>query len=233
MSTKPLAHQVMPGTGDAESSSAAEGAVRSRDSLFHWCGTLEAIQQATNDTERGALLDVYFSALAEESVAPAARFFAGVFFPSESPATPCVPKPVVAGAIQDLTRVRAVARLAGNPDIDLGDVAADAFAGRLPSGLALSEVAEWGDVLKDAADDGARRTLVREMLARVSSFEARYLVRLVVGALDVFADRSLIEAAVNRRRSESGRERGTDRRKTASVQGVVAQPARRRRRRAP
>lgn len=233
MSTKPLAHQVMPGAGDAESSSAAVGAVRSRDSLFHWCGTLEAIQQATKDTERRALLDVYFSALAEESVASAARYFSGVFFPNELPATPCVPKPVVAGAIQDLARVRAEERLAGNPGLDLGDVVADAFAGRLPSGLALSEVAEWGDALKDAADDAARRTLVREMLARVSSFEARYLVRLIVGELGVVVDRSLVEAAVNRRRSEPGRERGTDRRKAASVQGADARPARRRRRRAP
>ena len=70
MSTKPLAHQVMPGAGDAESSSASDGAVRARDSLFHWCGTLEAIQQATTDAEIRALLDSYFGSVAEESIVP-------------------------------------------------------------------------------------------------------------------------------------------------------------------
>jgi len=233
MSTKPLAHQVMPGAGDAESSSASDGAVRARDSLFHWCGTLEAIQPATNDAEKRALLDSYFGAVAEESVDPAAMYFRGVFFPTVAPPTPCISKAVVAGAIQDLTRVRVEQNLARDPNVDLGDVAADAFAGRLPSGLALSEVAEWGDALAKATGDAEQRRLVREMLARVSSFEAQYLVRLIIGELGVAVDPSLVDEAVKRRRAEPGRARTSDRRKVTVPREGDAAPARRRRRRAP
>jgi hypothetical protein len=232
MSTKPLADQVMPGAGDAESASAAEGAVRARDSLFHWCGAAEAFQQTTKDAEKSALLDGYFGALAEESIAPAARYFSGVFFPIESPVTPCVSKPVVAGAIQDLARVRAEERLERDANVDLGNIAADAFAGRLPSGLALSEVAEWGDALAQAAGDDERRALVREMLARLNSLEAQYLVRLIIGELGAVVERSLIEEAIRRRRSEPDRERALDRRK-ATTSPPTAAPTRRRRRRAP
>src|SRR4029450_8623204 len=60
MSTKPLAHQVVPGARGAESSAAEGGAVRSRDSLFHWCGTVDAIRVTPNRPEKRAILDAYF-----------------------------------------------------------------------------------------------------------------------------------------------------------------------------
>ena len=77
MSTKPVAHQVVPGVRGAESASAEEGAVRPRDSFFHWCGTADAIRTTTSRPEKRAILDAYFVAVAEETVAPAARFFDG------------------------------------------------------------------------------------------------------------------------------------------------------------
>ena len=72
-----------------------------------------------------------------------------------------------------------------------------------------------------------------DVAADAFHWKARYLVRLIVGGLGVVVDPSLVDEAVTRRRSEPGPSRGTDRRQATSVQGAVAGPARRRRRRAP
>jgi len=232
MSTKPLANQVVPGARGAESAAAEEGAVRSRDSLFHWCGTVDAIRVTTNRAEKRAILDAYFEAVAEESVGPAARFFVGAFFPLPESATRRIDWTIVAEAIQDLTRmarddVRARYRESG----DIAAVAADAFAGRLPSGIAMSEVAAWSDDLVRATEADAQRRLVGEMVARLSSLEARYVVTLIVGELDIGVNASDVEGAVATRHAGTGSRRGSDRRKqNLPRSGGADQPQRRRRR---
>src|SRR6476661_1662934 len=100
MSTKPLAHQVMPGAGDPESARATEGAVRPRDSLFHWCGTVDAISQHVKDDDKHALLDAYFGAIGEETVDAAARYFSGKFFANGDSRTAPVSDSVVADGIR-------------------------------------------------------------------------------------------------------------------------------------
>lgn len=202
MSTRPLAHQVVPGKEGPESASAEQGAVRPRDSFFHWCGTADALRQASKPGDRQALLRAYFGALAEESIAPAARLFAGGFLPERGGKRPLASGEVVIGAMENLaqmdpTELRERCRTAG----DLGCVAAELFAGRLPSGLAMSEVAAWGQALASARSDGERQSLVQDMLSRLSSLEAQYLVNLVVGRLDTGLDESDVEEA---RRSSRG-----------------------------
>ena len=214
MSTKSVAHQVVPGARGAESAGAAEGAVRPRDSLFHWCGTADAIRGATTRPEKRAILDAYFVAVAEESVPPAARFFVGAFFPPKGSGSRRIEWEIVVDAIESLVRVgshdlrRRCAKLA-----DIGSVAAEVFAGRLPSGIAMSRVAGWADDLAAATDDDAQRRLVGEILARLSSLEARYVVQLIVGELDIGLDPADVEGAVGMRYASSGRERRADRRR--------------------
>ena len=214
MSTNPLAHQVMPGANGAESAQASKGAVRARDSLFRWCGTVDAIQNAPDRSQRRALLDAYFVEVAEETIAPAARFFTGAFLPLHD-GRPCgIEWTVVAKAIQDLARIdmEDLQARCSHPGA-LGDVAATAFAGRLPSGIAVAEVAVWGDELYAAPDAAAQRGLVRDMLARLSSLEARYLVTLITGELDIGVESADVEAAVAARLGQAEPRRGVDRRK--------------------
>ncbi|HEX5076115.1 MAG TPA: hypothetical protein VFW03_23080 [Gemmatimonadaceae bacterium] len=215
MSTKPVAHQVVPGVRGAESASAEEGAVRPRDSFFHWCGTADAIRTTTSRPEKRAILDAYFVAVAEETVAPAARFFVGAFFPRTDPGTRRIEATIVADAIRDLARV--------DPDDlrgrrrklrDMASVAADVFAGRLPSGIALTEVAGWADDLAAATEPDAQRRLVGEMLARLSSLEARYVIQLIVGELGIGLDGTDIDGALAARDTSSGGVRRPDRRQT-------------------
>jgi DNA ligase-1 len=214
MSTKPVAHQVVPGAGGAESAAAEEGAVRPRDSLFHWCGTADAIRTTTTRPDKRAILDAYFAVVAEETVAPAARFFAGAFFPRTDAGTRWIEAAIVADAIRDLAQV-ALDRLRGRRKKlrDIASVAADVFAGRLPSGIAMSEVAAWADDLAAATEANAQRRLVGEMLARLSSLEARYVVQLVVGELDIGLDPADVEGALAARQASSEGVRSPDRRR--------------------
>jgi hypothetical protein len=194
MSTKPLAKQVVPGSEGAESASAEDGAIRPRDSLFHWCGLVDALRQTNDPADRQALLEAYFAAVAAETVAPAARFFLGTIGSRNGETGPAVADETVIRAMQDLARMhpdelRERCRTAE----DLGCVAAELFAGRLPSGLSMSEVASWGKQLRAARDEESRHTLVRDMLARLNSLEARYLVNLITGRLALGLDEATIE----------------------------------------
>jgi DNA ligase-1 len=209
MSTKPLANQVVPGAKGAESSTAGDGAVRPRDSVFHWSGTVDAIRRASDPLEKGALLRAYFEAVAHETLAPAARYFAGQLLPPDDPRAITVDRSLVAGAIEDLTRIAPDAfRTRSSADADLGDVAAEAFAGRLPSGIAVVDVEAWAENLANAVADDARRVLVREMLARLSAIEARYIVKLVGGELRIgLTDEQIAEAVASRLANANGRRR--------------------------
>jgi len=77
----------------------------------------------------------------------------------------------------------------------------------------MSEVDDWANDLTAAADAEAQRRLVGEMLARLSSLEARYVVQLIVGDLDIGLDATDIEGALEARHASSGGERRPDRRR--------------------
>ena len=197
MSTKPLAKQVVHGANGAESANAQDGAIRARDSLFHWCGTADSLQTTHDRAGKRALLDAYFGAVAAESIGPAARWFSGILVPRHVGGDVSVRGPTIEGAIEDLTRIPGdKLRSKYVKDGDLGDAAALVFAGRLPSGLSIVDVASWAATLAGVSAADAQRALLREMLARLSALEARYLVKLLSGEMDLGVTNGLIEEAL-------------------------------------
>jgi hypothetical protein len=205
MSTRTLAHQVVPGAAGAESATADDGAVRPRDSWFHWCATLDALRRSDSKSERQAILGAYFDAVAIESIAPAARYFTGKFFDVEAGDAAAIAAPVVMDAMRalasiDTDELRDRAEKLG----DLGCVAGEVFAGRLPSGVSMSEVAGWGEDLGVADRADTKESLVQDMLARLSSLEARYLVNLIMGELSTGIDEATLAVARQARSRASG-----------------------------
>jgi len=199
MSTRPLADQLMPGENDPESANADEGAVRARDSFFRWCGTVDAISQTPTREEKRALLEAYFSSVAEETFAPAGRFYCGSFFRGDRRTISARP---ITRAIEDLARVGAdEIRERCEAGGDLSEIASETFAGRLPSGLSVTEVAAWGDSLVPATGTDAEVRVLRDMLARVNSLEALYLVRLIMGDFRIGVDPDDIDYAIARGRA--------------------------------
>jgi len=197
MSTKPIAKQVMPGGAGPESAAAEEGAARPRDSLFHWCGTVDAIRVTPHREEKRGILVAYFEAVAAETIAPATRMFVGAIFPRDDSSAHWIDRQIVAEAIQGLTRMNDESLRASRTKFgDIASVAAEAFAGRLPSGISVVEVAGWAEALAAASDPDGERDLVSGMLARLSSLEAWYLVQLIVGDFQIGLDAADIAAAV-------------------------------------
>jgi hypothetical protein len=197
MSTKPIATQVVPGADGAESASAEDGAARPRDSLFHWCGTVDAIRVTPHREEKLAILVAYFEAVAVETIAPATRLFVGDIFPRDRSPARWIDWQVVGQAIQGLTRMsdqRLRARWTKLGDI--ASVAAEVFAGRLPSGISVAEVVAWAEELAAAAEPGDEGDLVSDMLDHLSSLEAYYLVQLIVGDFQIGLDAPDIDTAV-------------------------------------
>jgi DNA ligase 1 len=199
MSTKPLAEQVVTGANGAEAANANHGAIRPRDSLFHWCGTADSISGSPKDDEKRALLEAYFGAVADESIAPAARFFCGKLRSPTDGRVIHVDPGVVANAIQDLGRISSDTFRARYVEHgDLADAAAEVFAGRLPSGVSITEVESWFMTLAGASEVEMRRAVMREIFSRVSSLEAEYLVRLLTGTLAIGVDEALVESALSK-----------------------------------
>jgi hypothetical protein len=199
MSTKPLSHQVVPGADGAEAANANQGAIRPRDSLFHWCGTADSISGSVKRDEKRALLEAYFEAVAEESIGPAARFFCGQLVSQRDARTLIVESGLIADAIQELgwlssDKFRAEYVAQG----DLACAAAEVFAGRLPSGVSIIDIESCVLDLAGATEPDDRRDVVREMFSRVSSLEAQYLVRLLTATLSIGIDETLVEEALSK-----------------------------------
>jgi hypothetical protein len=215
MSTKPVAEQVVPGQAGAESATASRGAARPRESWFHLCSTADAIRQAQKPEVKRSLLEPYFLALDAHAIGPAARIFAGVVGASNStaasearemnvangttsgPPSFTISRMATVGVIRDLTRASAQRLLDLTMKLgDLGDAAGEVFSGRLPSGLAVVDVEAWLRDLAAIETEEARVPLLREMLAKLSGVEARYLVRITDGGLDIGVDQRLVEEAL-------------------------------------
>jgi hypothetical protein len=79
---------------------------------------------------------------------------------------------------------------------DLAAVGADVFAGRLPSGLSITDVALWADELRGRATRPRRRTILRDMFARLSALEAQYSCGSSVASCRSASDEALIEEAL-------------------------------------
>jgi ATP-dependent DNA ligase len=74
----------------------------------------------------------------------------------------------------------------------------------LPSGLSVCEVDEWGRELAATASSDDKGELLRDMLARLSSMEAKYLVSLLCGELRLEISRQdIAESAASARTSGS------------------------------
>ena len=213
MSTKSVAHQVTPGANGAESATADEGAVRARDSFFRWCGTVDAMRQDATREEKRSLLEAYFSSIAEESFAPAGRFFCGSVFPHAGDRPTKISKRAVIRTIEDLANVGAdEIRERCEAGGDLSEIASELFAGRLPSGVSVSELAAWGDDLAGGLGMDSESDLLRQMLARMNSLEALYLVQLIMGELRIGVDPTDIDHAIAQGRAAKAARSTTPRR---------------------
>ena len=170
-------------------------------SFADWVSTADAVRGTPKKLEKHAALARYLGGLSDPELIAAARLFAGAPFPRRD-------ERVLAlgwAALSDVLLERS--RKGGNDmaasyqrHADLGDVAAELIDASAPSGppLQLEDVAKAFDAIAAARGVAPKREVLRDLLARATADEARYLVKIVSGETRIGLREGLLEDAIAR-----------------------------------
>jgi DNA ligase-1 len=159
--------------------------------------TAEAIAATTKKLQKTALVSEYLKSRTTDEAAAAATFLSGRPFPAWEETTL-----QFGGTL--LWRV--IAELSGKPESalttsyrkhgDLGAVAGEILSERPGQGLGILEVAEIFRHIAAARGPAAKTVLVRDLLARATPLETKYIVKIMTGDLRIGLKESLVEEAI-------------------------------------
>src|SRR6266851_7447353 len=157
----------------------------------------EAIAATTKKLQKTAIVAEYFKSRAVDEAAVSAVFLSGRAFPAWEETTL-----QVGGSL--LWRV--VAELSGRPEAaltaayrkhgDLGAVAGEVLEERSGQGVGILEVGKIFREIAGARGAAAKTALVRDLLARATPLEAKYIVKIMTGDLRIGMKESLVEEAI-------------------------------------
>jgi DNA ligase-1 len=167
--------------------------------MLHFAQTCDAIAATTKKLEKTALLATYLRELPLSEAATAAIFLSGRPFPAYEETTLQVGGALLGRVISELSgksedELTEIYRRHG----DAGSVAAEALPARPESGLVLGEVQRTFHEIAKAHGPAAKATHLRELLARTTPLEAKYIVKIVSGDLRIGLKESLVEGAIAR-----------------------------------
>jgi DNA ligase 1 len=159
----------------------------------------EHLSQTTRKTAKLALLAEYFSSRSVADAAFAAVFLSGRPFPAHEAITLNVGGALLSRALVEVSgasgaRLNAAYRRHG----DLGSAAYDLLEHRpaAADGLTLSAVESYFRRIAAASGLAVKGALVRELLARATAIEAKYIVKIMTGDLRIGLRESLVEEAI-------------------------------------
>lgn len=163
--------------------------------------TCEAIAGTTKKLEKTRIVAEYLKSRPVEEASVAAIFLSGKAFPAWEETTLQVGGRLLWQVVAELSgksdeELSAAYRRFG----DLGAVAGNELAGRKDPGEELSVVKAESDFRKIAAARGPalKAGLVRELIARATPLEAKYLIKIMTGDLRIGLKESLVEEAIAR-----------------------------------
>ena len=159
----------------------------------------ERIAATTKKLEKTGIVAEYLKSRTIAEAAVSAVFLSGRAFPAWEETTLQVGGRslwrVVAGlAGKDEGELTASYRRHG----DLGAVAAEVLPEQADSGLGVAEVFERFREIAGARGPAAKTALVRDLLARTTPLEAKYVVKIMTGDLRIGLKESLVEEAIAR-----------------------------------
>jgi len=172
-------------------------------SFLQFAATAEQVGATTKRLEKAAILGAYFTALSDDDLRHAARYFAGYTFPLRDQRTTNVGGAALLAAIiavsgADETTVRQRLVALG----DAGDVAREVFDASAQAALVpvltLSQIAAFLETLSATAGTKRKVELVTGLLREASPLEARYVVKLLAGDLRIGLKEGAVEDAVAR-----------------------------------
>jgi len=163
--------------------------------------TCEAIAGTTKKLEKTALVADYLKGCPLDAAAVAAVFFSGRPFAVWEEATLQVGGTSLWRLVGELSgRSDEELREAYRKRGDLGAVAGDVLPEKRDGskGVSVVEVPEVFRRIANTRGPAGKTALVRELLARVSPLEAKYLVKIMTGDLRIGLKESLVEEAIAR-----------------------------------
>src|SRR3989449_1920329 len=164
-----------------------------------WVATADAVRATTKKLEKHAALAGYVSSLEDADLEIAARLLAGAPFSRKDERVLSVGW----SALSDVLLERSGKsgddmRASYQRHADLGDVAHDLIAGSAHEGepLTLADVAASFDGIAAVRGTNNKRELVRALLRRADSGEARYIVKIVSGETRIGLREGLLVDAI-------------------------------------
>src|SRR5579871_5036967 len=164
----------------------------------------EAIADTTKKLQKTAIVADYLRACATDEAAVSAVFLSGRPFPMWEEATLQVGGRSLWQILEDLSGkgsedLTAAYRRLG----DLGAVAEEVLPQNKGQNLSVLEVEQVFRKIAAARGPASKATIVRELLARASPLEAKYIVKIMTGDLRIGLKESLVEEAIAKAYSSS------------------------------
>jgi DNA ligase 1 len=164
---------------------------------FAECG--EAIAATTKKLLKTGIVADYLKSRSAEEAAVSAVFLSGRAFPAWEETTLQVGGSLLWRVVRELSgRDEAELAAAYRKYGDLGAVAGEVLPERSGQGLGVLEVAGGFRQIAMARGPAAKIELVRDLLARATRLEAKYIVKIMTGDLRIGLKESLVEDAIAR-----------------------------------
>jgi len=157
----------------------------------------EAIAATTKKLQKTSIVADYFKSRTLDEGAVSAVFLSGRAFPAWEETTLQVGGSLLWGVVAELSgkeeaTLTAVYRRHG----DLGAVAGEVLEERSGQGLGVLEVSRSYREIAGVRGPAAKTAMVRDLLARATPLEAKYIVKIITGDLRIGLKESLVEEAI-------------------------------------
>jgi DNA ligase 1 len=167
--------------------------------MLKFAQTCEAIAATTKKLQKTAIVADYLKSCETDEAAVSAIFLSGRAFAAWEETTLQIGGSLLWRVVAELSgRGEAALTAAYRKHGDLGAVAAEVLADRSGQGLKIIEVEHTFRQISATGGPAAKSVLVRELLARATPLEAKYIVKIMTGDLRIGLKESLVEEAIAR-----------------------------------
>jgi DNA ligase-1 len=157
----------------------------------------EAIAATTRKLQKTAIAADYLKSRSTDEAVVSAVFLSGRAFPAWEETTLQVGGSLLWRVVAEISgKDEAALTAAYRKHGDLGAVAGEVLEARTGQGLGLLDVSEAFRGIAAARGPAAKTGLVRDLLARATPLEAKYIVKIVTGDLRIGLKESMVEEAI-------------------------------------
>jgi DNA ligase-1 len=165
--------------------------------MLRFAQTCDAVAATSKKLQKTAIVADYLKSRTCDEAAVSAVFLSGRAFAAWEETTLQIGGSVLWRVVAELSgKDEAALTAAYRRHGDLGAVAAEVLPGRAEQGLKILEVEDTFRQVAAARGPAAKSALVRDLLARATPIEAKYIVKIMTGDLRIGLKEILVEEAI-------------------------------------